>query len=47
MEEGFGFAGQVTGMIHDIPTVSELFKRMIGEAEEIRRKWGNSSSFLF
>ncbi|WP_312755711.1 NAD(P)H-dependent flavin oxidoreductase [Rummeliibacillus suwonensis] len=47
MEEGFGFAGQVTGMIRDIPTVSELFKRMIGEAEEIRRKWGNSSSFLF
>lgn len=39
-EEGFGWAGQVTGMIHDIPTVAELFDRMIKEAEQIRGKWG-------
>lgn len=39
--EGFGWAGQVTGMIHDIPTVSELMDRMIKEAERIRRKWGS------
>lgn len=39
-EEGFGWAGQVTGMIHDIPTVSELIERMINDAVRIRRKWG-------
>lgn len=39
--EGFGWAGQVTGMIHDIPTVSELINRMVKEAECIRREWGS------
>lgn len=39
-EEGIGWAGQVTGMIHDIPTVAELFDRMIKDAEGIRGKWG-------
>ncbi|MWV42778.1 nitronate monooxygenase [Paenibacillus sp. HJL G12] len=39
-EEGFGWAGQVTGMIHDIPTVSELIDRMVKESENIRGKWG-------
>lgn len=39
-DEGFGFGGQVTGMINDIPSVSELFKRMLAEAESIRSKWG-------
>ena len=39
-EEGFGWAGQVTGMIHDIPTVAELIERMVKEAEGIRGKWG-------
>ncbi|WP_211746265.1 nitronate monooxygenase family protein [Paenibacillus sp. Marseille-Q4541] len=38
-EEGFGWAGQVTGMIQDIPTVSELIDRMIKDAERIREKW--------
>lgn len=38
-ERGFGWAGQVTGMIHDVPTVEELFDRMMNEAEGIRRKW--------
>ncbi|UNT54784.1 NAD(P)H-dependent flavin oxidoreductase [Lysinibacillus capsici] len=38
--QGFGWAGQVTGMIHDIPTVDDLIKRMVAEAESIRLKWG-------
>jgi NADH:quinone reductase (non-electrogenic) len=37
--EGFGWAGQVIGLINDIPTVSELFERMMMEANEIRNKW--------
>jgi enoyl-[acyl-carrier protein] reductase II len=37
--EGFGWAGQVMGLIKDVPTVEELFKRMITEAEQIRTKW--------
>lgn len=39
-EEGFGWAGQVTGLIRDIPSVPELFDRMIQEAERIRGQWG-------
>lgn len=39
LDEGFAWAGQVMGLIHDIPSVSELFERMIKEAEAIRRKW--------
>ncbi len=38
-EEGFGWAGQVMGLITDIPTVDCLIKRMVSEAESIRRKW--------
>ena len=38
-ENGFAWAGQVTGLINDVPTVAELFERMVHEAEEIRRKW--------
>ncbi|MFN7250999.1 MAG: NAD(P)H-dependent flavin oxidoreductase [Anaerobacillus sp.] len=37
--EGFGWAGQVVGLINDIPTVSELFERMIIEVNEIQNKW--------
>ena len=37
--EGFAWAGQVMGLIKDIPTVDELMSRMILEAESIRRKW--------
>ncbi|TYR81252.1 nitronate monooxygenase [Priestia megaterium] len=32
-EEGFGWAGQVIGLINDIPTVQELFNEMIEEFE--------------
>lgn len=37
---GFGWAGQVVGMIQDVPTVKELFDRMVQEATEIRKNWG-------
>lgn len=33
-EEGFGWAGQVVGLIDDIPTVAELLARIEKEAEE-------------
>jgi len=39
-DAGIGWAGQVTGMIRDIPTVDELITRMVAEAESIRVKWG-------
>ncbi|RFU63425.1 NAD(P)H-dependent flavin oxidoreductase [Peribacillus glennii] len=38
-DNGFAWAGQVMGLIHDVPTVAELFERMIIEAEAIREKW--------
>lgn len=38
-EEGFGWAGQVTGLIRDVPSVEELFDRMEKEAEAITGKW--------
>jgi NAD(P)H-dependent flavin oxidoreductase YrpB (nitropropane dioxygenase family) len=41
INEGFAWAGQVMGLIKDIPTVAELFARMISEAEQIRRRWAN------
>lgn len=39
--EGFAWAGQIMGLINDVPTVAELINRMIGEAEQTREKWGN------
>lgn len=38
-ENGFGWAGQVTGLIEDEPTVEELIARMVKEAEAIRNGW--------
>lgn len=38
---GFGWAGQVTGLIRDVPTVQELISRMVAQAEAIRVKWGH------
>jgi NADH:quinone reductase (non-electrogenic) len=38
-EEGFAWAGQVMGLIKDVPTVEELFKRIITTAEQIRENW--------
>lgn len=37
--EGYAWAGQVMGLIKDVPTVQELFDRMISEGEKIRKKW--------
>ncbi|MDM5226386.1 nitronate monooxygenase [Cytobacillus sp. NJ13] len=37
--EGFAWAGQVMGLIKDIPSVEELFQRIIAEGESIRGKW--------
>ncbi|GMN98688.1 NAD(P)H-dependent flavin oxidoreductase [Parageobacillus thermoglucosidasius] len=39
--EGFAWAGQVMGLIKDVPTVAELFFRIISEAEQIRERWAN------
>lgn len=39
IDEGFAWAGQVMGLIKDVPTVQELFERMLMEAEKIRTKW--------
>lgn len=39
-EEGFAWAGQVMGLIKDVPSVQELFNRMMNDAEQIRAKWG-------
>ncbi|AGT31382.1 2-nitropropane dioxygenase [Geobacillus genomosp. 3] len=41
VDEGFAWAGQAIGLIRDVPSVAELFARMIGEAEQIRRRWAN------
>jgi len=45
-EEGFGWAGQAVGLIHDVPEVSELIQRMVREAEDLRRKWGMLSHII-
>ncbi|MGN1401859.1 MAG: NAD(P)H-dependent flavin oxidoreductase [Bacillus sp. (in: firmicutes)] len=39
IDEGYAWAGQVLGMIHDIPAVEELIQSMITTAEGIRTKW--------
>ncbi|WP_042349083.1 NAD(P)H-dependent flavin oxidoreductase [Bacillus massiliigorillae] len=39
VDNGYAWAGQVLGMIKDIPSVETLLSSMISEAEEIRRKW--------
>ncbi|MFD1360201.1 NAD(P)H-dependent flavin oxidoreductase [Lentibacillus salinarum] len=38
-EKGFGWAGQGSGSIRDIPTVDELMHNIIDEAAAVRRKW--------
>ncbi|AIE59499.1 NAD(P)H-dependent flavin oxidoreductase [Bacillus methanolicus] len=40
INEGFAWAGQVMGLIKDIPSVKALIDRMIREGEEIRKRWG-------
>ncbi|MCA1029907.1 nitronate monooxygenase family protein [Bacillus timonensis] len=41
MNDGFAWAGQVMGLIRDIPSVQELMTRIINEGEKIRTTWGN------
>lgn len=42
-EAGYGWAGQVAGLIEDVPSVAELFERMVKEAEGIRENWNFKS----
>lgn len=35
IERGVMSAGQVTGLVHDVPSVAELFERIIGEARTL------------
>ena len=37
LDDGIWSAGQVQGLIHDIPTCAELIARIVREAEEIIR----------
>jgi len=37
-DEGIWSAGQVQGLIHDIPTCAELISRIIRDAEAIMRE---------
>ncbi|WP_075981072.1 NAD(P)H-dependent flavin oxidoreductase [Bacillus massilinigeriensis] len=39
MDEGFAWAGQVMGLIKDVPTVKELIDQMINDGEKIRNRW--------
>ncbi len=43
-EKGVLTVGQVTGLIHDTPTISELLERMIEEAKEVQKKMTNIMS---
>jgi len=38
LDEGFVWAGQVAGLIHDIPTARELIERTMHEAEQISQR---------
>ncbi|RIW29480.1 nitronate monooxygenase [Bacillus salacetis] len=40
-EAGFGWAGQVMGMINDIPSVKVLIDRIVKQAEESGNRWYN------
>jgi len=41
LDEGFIWAGQVAGLIHDVPTARELIERMVSEAREMTRRLHN------
>lgn len=41
LEEGFVWAGQVVGLIHDVPTAQELIERTVIEASEIVERLRN------
>ncbi|MGM9923304.1 MAG: NAD(P)H-dependent flavin oxidoreductase [Bacillus sp. (in: firmicutes)] len=39
IDQGYAWAGQVLGMIKDVPSVESLFTTIIATAEDIRSKW--------
>lgn len=39
--QGFGWAGQGSARIHDVPSVHELIQSVMTEAESIQNKWSN------
>ncbi|WP_339062207.1 nitronate monooxygenase [Tepidibacillus marianensis] len=39
MDEGYAWAGQVMGLIQDVPSVQEMILRIVSEAEEVCEKW--------
>lgn len=41
-DQGFGWAGQVIGLMKEVVSVEELFQQMIKEANDIRNKWSGS-----
>ncbi len=41
-EDGFGWAGQIAGRIKDVPSVEELFDRIIKEAGTVRERWNDT-----
>ena len=41
MDEGYAWAGQVMGLIKDVPSCGELIGKIIADAEHIRTKWQN------
>lgn len=40
-DSGYAWAGQVMGLIEDVPSVDQLLSRMVKDAENIREKWTN------
>jgi enoyl-[acyl-carrier protein] reductase II len=40
-DSGYAWAGQVMGLIEDVPSVEQLLSRMVKEAENIHEKWTN------
>src|SRR5699024_6990900 len=41
MEKGFGWAGQGSLRIQDVPSVNELFQRILKDAGQVCKKWNN------
>jgi enoyl-[acyl-carrier protein] reductase II len=42
LNEGFVWAGQAAGLIHDIPTARDLIEQMVTEAHEIAQRLGTA-----
>jgi len=46
LEAGQAMAGEVVGLIHDIPTVKELVDRIVNEAQSISQKLSNLGAYV-